>query len=344
MRSAAKDVAPRVHAGSSVSGVMRWVLLALLPGVVAQTYFFGWGTLLNIVLCALGCLASETFALFLRKTPASHIRNTLMDLSALITAVLLGVALPAGAPWWIPLLGSVFAILLAKHAYGGLGQNLFNPAMAGYAFLLLSFPLAMTQWPAPLGVGNVGGALDGALDGTTMATALHVVRENQSLLMADLWQRQPLMGTWGGRGWEWVNIGFLAGGLLLLHRKLFSWHGPLAMLATLAFCSAIFYDNGSSASGGSPLFHLFSGATMVGAFFILTEPVTSPTTARGRLLAGALVGALTYLLRHASSYPDGVAFAILLMNFAAPLLDRYTQPRVMGHPIKTVRKEADSDD
>lgn len=340
MSATAKHFSPRAHAGSSVSEVMLWVLLAMLPGVLAQTYFFGWGTLLNILLCAVGGIASETFALFLRKTPINHIRSTLSDLSALITAVLLGIAIPAGAPWWIPLLGSAFAILLAKHAYGGLGQNLFNPAMAGYAFLLLSFPLAMTQWPAPLGIG----AVDGNLDGMTMATALHVVRENQSLLMVDLWQRQPLLGMWGGRGWEWVNIGFLAGGLMLLHRKIFSWHAPLSMLATLAFCSVIFFDNGSSASGGSPVFHLFSGATMVGAFFILTEPVTSPTTPRGRLLAGVLVGALTYLLRHTSSYPDGIAFAILLMNFAAPLLDQYTQPRVMGHARKGARNPGESDD
>ncbi|MET0378506.1 MAG: RnfABCDGE type electron transport complex subunit D [Spongiibacteraceae bacterium] len=328
-----KKMLPQTHSGASVSDVMMWVLLAMLPGIAAQTYFFGWGTLLNIFLCGLGCVACEVFALHLR---GRDIRTGVMDLSALITAVLLGITLPSGATWWIPLLGSAFAILLGKHAYGGLGQNVFNPAMAGYVFLLLSFPLAMTQWPAPLGTNTI--------DGTTMATALHVVRENQSLLMADLWQRQPLMGSWGGRGWEWVNIGFLAGGLLLLHRKIFSWHAPLAMLATLAFCSAIFYDNGSSASGGSPTFHLFSGATMVGAFFILTEPVTSPTTTRGRLIAGVLVGALTYLLRHASSYPDGVAFAILLMNFTAPLLDQYTQPRALGHTRKTLRNKVKSDD
>ncbi len=313
-----------VHAGTSVHEVMRWVLLALLPGVVAQTYFFGLGTLFNIALCALGCAASEALALYLRGRDA---RADMTDLSALVTAVLLGIALPTGAPWWLPLLGSAFAILLAKHAFGGLGQNLFNPAMAGYAFLLLSFPLAMTQWPAPFGAG--------AIDGTTMATALHVVRENHSLLMADLYQRQPLLGTWGGRGWEWVNIGFLAGGLLLLHRRVFSWHAPVGMLATLTLSAALFYDNGSSASGGSPLFHLFSGATMVGAFFIVTEPVTSPVSARGRLLGGVLVGALTYLLRAGSSYPDGVAFAVLLMNFAAPLLDQYTQPRVFGTGKKT---------
>jgi electron transport complex protein RnfD len=325
-----KTVAPRLHAGSTVSEIMRWVLLAMLPGVVAQCYFFGWGTLGNLVLCALGCVACEAMALYLR---GRDIRNGLLDLSALITAVLLSVALPTAAPWWLPLLGSAFAILLVKHAFGGLGQNVFNPAMAAYAFLLLSFPLAMSQWPAPLGIGNV--------DGTTMATALHVVRENQSQLMVDLYQRQPLLGAWGGRAWEWVNIGFLAGGLVLINRKVFSWHAPVGMLGTLALCAAFFYDNGSSASGGSPVFHLFSGATMIGAFFILTEPVTSPSTPRGRLLAGALVGALTYLLRHTSSYPDGVAFAILLMNFATPLIEQYTQPRAFGQ--RWPRNEADDD-
>jgi electron transport complex protein RnfD len=321
---------PTMHAGSSVSEIMRWVLLAMAPGVIAQSYFFGWGTLLNLLLCAIGCAGCEALALHWR---GRDIRNGLFDLSALITAVLLSLALPTAAPWWLPLLGSAFAILLVKHAFGGLGQNVFNPAMAAYVFLLLSFPLAMTQWPAPIGV---------AADGTTMATALHVVRENQSQLMADLYRRQPLLGAWGGRGWEWINIGFLAGGLVLLHRKIFTWHAPLGMLAALVFCAALFNDGGSSASGGSPIFHLFSGATMVGAFFIVTEPVTSPSPPRGRLLAGILVGALTYLLRHTSSYPDGVAFAVLLMNFAAPLIDQYTQPRAPGQ--RSLRRKVDADD
>jgi len=307
---------------------MQWVLVATLPGVAAQIYFFGWKILLNIVLCVIACVSFEALALRLRRR---DIRASLVDCSAIVTAALLGITLPPDASWWLAPIGSAFAILLAKHAYGGLGQNLFNPAMVGYALLLVSFPISMTQWSAPLGAG--------AVDGTTMATALHVVRENHGQLMADLWKHEPQIGTWGGRGWEWINLGFLAGGLFLLRKKYFTWHAPIGMLATIALCATFFYDGGSSASGGSPIFHLLSGATMVGAFFIVTDPVTSPTTRLGRLLAGILVGALTCLLRYASSYPDGIAFAILLMNFATPLLDQYTQPRVIGHLKRKLLRE-----
>lgn len=317
------------HSGTRVGDIMQWVMLALLPGVAAQIWYFGWGTLVNIVLCAASCAAYEALALYLRQR---DIRTGLTDGSAIITAVLIGVALPTQATWWLAPVACAVAILLGKHAYGGLGHNLFNPAIAGYAFLLVCFPAEMTQWPAPRGAG--------AVDGTTMATALHVVRENHSQLFIDLMQREPQMGSWGGHGWEWVNIGFLAGGLFLLHRKFFTWHAPVGMLVALAICAALFHDNGSSASGGSPIFHLFSGATMLGAFFIVTDPVTSPTTRLGRLLAGMLVGVLVYLLRHASQYPEGIAFAVLLMNMATPLLDHYTQPRVLGHEQRRARRES----
>lgn len=312
------------HTNTGVSEVMQWVLLAMLPGVLAQTYFFGWKTLLNVGLCAAFCIAFEALALHLRDR---DIRAGIADYSALVTAVLLGVALPTLAPWWLAIVGSAVAILLAKQAYGGLGQNVFNPAMAAFALLLVSFPEAMSQWPAPRGTPVV--------DGTTMATALHVVRENHSQLMSDMWRRDPQMGSWSGRGWEWVNLGFLAGGLFLLRQKFFTWHAPVAFLATLTLCAAAFYDHGSSASAGSPVFHLLGGATMIGAFFILTDPVTTPTTRRGRLIAGVLAGGLTFLLRHASNYPDGVAFAVLLINIAAPLLDIYTRPRVFGKKKNT---------
>lgn len=312
------------HTGTRVADIMQWVLLATLPGVLAQTYFFGWRTLLNVGLCAASCVAFEALALRWR---GRDVRAGIADYSALVTAVLLSVALPTLAPWWLAVIGSAFAILLAKHAYGGLGQNIFNPAMAAFALLLVSFPEAMSQWPAPRGTPVV--------DGTTMATALHVIRENHSQLVSDMWGRDPQMGSWSGRGWEWVNLSFLAGGLFLLRQKFFTWHAPIAFLATLAVCAAAFYDHGSSASAGSPVFHLLGGATMIGAFFILTDPVTTPTTPRGKLLAGILAGGLTFLLRRASNYPDGVAFAILLINVVAPLFDRYTQPRIFGRAKKS---------
>jgi len=332
---------PHAHGPARTSWVMQQVLLATLPGLVALTAWFGWGTLANILWAAPVALAAEGAMLRLRgRDPMPALR----DCSALVTALLLAIALPPASPWWLVTIGTGFAIVIAKHLYGGLGSNPFNPAMAGYVVLLISFPLEMTRWMAPASAGAAGaprplealqaslGLLDAArLDALTMATPLDVLRQNHSLLVSELWARQPQFGRIGGTGWEWVNAGFLAGGLYLLARRIFTWHAPVAMLAALALMAALFYDGGSAASGGSPLFHLFTGATMFGAFFIVTDPVTSATSTRGRLIFGALIGVLVYLIRHWGNYPDAVAFSVLLMNFAAPLLDNYTQPRSYGH-------------
>ena len=164
-----------------------------------------------------------------------------------------------------------------------------------------------------------------------LATPLDLLKQNNALLVEDLWTQNPQFGRWAGIGWEWANIAFLAGGAWLLYQRIFTWHAPVAMLASLSLLAALFYDGGSSASGGSPLFHLLSGATMFGAFFIVTDPVTSAASLRGRLIYGALVGALVYIIRVRGNYPDAVAFAVLLMNFAAPFIDHYTQPRTYGH-------------
>lgn len=327
---------PHAHGSTSTAAIMRQVLLATLPGVLVLTHFFGFGTLVNIAWACLVGLACEALALALRHRPLGFY---LRDYSALVTATLLGIALPPGSPWWLIAVGMASAILLAKHLYGGLGYNLFNPAMVGYVVLLISFPVQMTAWTPPRGLGEVPGLwqalqacfLPAWYDGMTMATPLDVLRQNDGLLLQDLWQQTPQFGRWAGLGWEWVNLAFLAGGLWLLYRRVFSWHAPLSMLASLTLCAALFYDGGSSASGGSPLFHLLSGATMFGAFFIVTDPVTSAVSVRGRMVFGALVGLLVYLIRVWGSYPDAVAFAVLIMNFAAPFIDHYTQPRTYGH-------------
>lgn len=332
---------PHLHGPASTARTMRDVVLASAPGLIALTVCFGWGTLVNLlwaVPLALGC---EAAILHARDLP---VRRALGDCSALVTALLLAIALPPAAPWWLVAIGTLAAIGFAKHLYGGLGQNPFNPAMVGYVVLLISFPLEMTRWIAPLGAasGAVPGpleALRGALgllepaglDALTMATPLDLLRQNQTLLVAELWRGNPQFGRFGGAGWEWVNAGFLAGGLYLLWRRVFTWHAPAGMLGALVLMATLFYDGGSAASGGSPLFHLFTGATMLGAFFIVTDPVTAPASTRGRLLAGALVGVLVYLIRHWGNYPDAVAFSVLLMNFAAPLIDHLVQPRVYGH-------------
>ena len=327
---------PHAHGPLSTSRVMQQVLLATVPGVIVLTHFFGFGTLVNIIWGCLLAVVFEALALKLRKRPLGFY---LKDCSALVTAVLLAIALPPYSPWWLIAVGMASSILLAKHLYGGLGYNPFNPAMVGYVVLLISFPVQMTAWAPPRGVGELPDLLEAlqacftpaAYDGMTMATPLDVLKQNNSLLIEDLWAQSPLFGRWAGIGWEWVNLAFLAGGLWLLYQRIFTWHAPVSMLVTLALMSALFYDGGSSASGGSPLFHLLSGATMFGAFFIVTDPVSSAVSNLGRLVYGALIGVLIYLIRVWGNYPDAVAFAVLIMNLAAPLIDQYTQPRTYGH-------------
>jgi electron transport complex protein RnfD len=327
---------PHDRAILSTQRVMQYVLLATVPGILVLTHFFGFGTLVNIAWGSIVALACEALALRLRRRPiAVH----LGDCSALVTAVLLCIALPPYSPWWLIAVGIGGAILLAKHLYGGLGHNPFNPAMVGYVIVLISFPVQMTSWAPPRGLGEMPGLLEALqacftpahFDGITMATPLDVLRQNDSMMIADLWQQNPQFGRWAGVGWEWANLAFLAGGAWLLYLRIFTWHAPVAMLASLGLLAALFYDGGSSASGGSPLFHLLSGATMFGAFFIVTDPVTSAVSNRGRLIYGALIGVLVYVIRARGDYPDAVAFAVLIMNFAAPFIDAYTQPRTYGH-------------
>lgn len=342
-----KITSPHAHGPMSTERVMRLVLLATLPGILALTATFGFGTLINILWAAIIALSLEALALKLRKRKIGFYLN---DCSALVTAVLLGIALPPASPLWLIAVGIAFSILLAKHLYGGMGYNPFNPAMVGYVVLLISFPVEMTTWLAPEGSfeGSTPGFVDAlkaslfgisSIDAHTMATTLDVFKQNNALLVSDLWAQSAQFGRWGGSGWEWANIGFLAGGLYLLYRKVFTWHAPVAMLLSLSLMAMIFYDNGSSTSAGSPLMHLFSGGTMLGVFFIITDPVTSAVSLRGRLIYGAAIGILIFVIRIWGNYPDAVAFSVLIMNFAAPFIDYYTQPRTYGH--KRTSKQED---
>ncbi|MEE8059081.1 MAG: electron transport complex subunit RsxD [Pseudomonadales bacterium] len=342
-------ISPHTTGPLNTARVMQLVLLATIPGILALSWHFGWGTLVNIVWASMVAVSAEALALRLRKRPLSFY---LSDYSAVVTAVLLAVAMPPYSPWWLILIGVGFAILIAKHLYGGMGYNPFNPAMVGYVVLLISFPVDMTIWAAPRQVfegqlsnlslpsliDSITALFAGrdavelfSIDGMTMATPLDILKQNNSLLVEDLWAQSPQFGQWAGLGWEWANLGFLAGGIFLLSQRVFTWHAPLSMLASLTVISAIFNDGGSSTSGGSPLFHLLSGATMFGAFFIVTDPVTSAVSNKGKLIYGALIGLLLYIIRTWGNYPDAIAFSVLLMNFVAPLLDYYTQPRTYGH-------------
>ncbi|WP_347331262.1 electron transport complex subunit RsxD [Marinimicrobium locisalis] len=332
---------PHTHSARSTGQLMRLVVFATLPGLVAMTLAFGWGSIFNVALASVSAMAFEAAIMRLRGRPALFY---LRDCSALVTGVLLGLALPPYCPWWLVVTGSGVAIILAKQLYGGMGYNPFNPAMVGYVVLLISFPVEMTQWAAPASVLPEGQSLVGLgeglqqifagvpVDGYTAATPLDVLKQNSGQTLAGLYQNDPTLkaGMLAGAGWEWVNIGFLLGGLFLLYQRVFTWHAPVAMLATLALMSTLFYSGGSD-SLGSPIFHLLSGATLFGAFFIVTDPVSSAVSTRGRLVYGALIGLLLFVMRGWSNYPDAVAFAVLLANFAAPFIDYYTLPRTYGH-------------
>ncbi len=333
---------PHRHAALSTARVMQWVIAALLPGIAVLTWQFGWGTLINCAIATATALLCEAAMVALR---GRSIRFYLNDYSAAVTALLLAVALPPLAPWWLVVIATASAIVIAKQSYGGLGYNPFNPAMVGYVVVLISFPLEMSSWLSPqslLAAGTSHASLGESLavvagasaDGWTGATPLDLFKHGVNGQLVDtFYAEQPLFSgaALAGVGWEWVNLAFLAGGLVLLGRGIFTWHAPLAMLASLALMAALFWDGGSSTSGGSLPLHLFSGATMLGALFIITDPVSSAVSTRGRLVYGALIGVLIYLIRVWGNYPDGVAFAILLGNFAAPFIDNYTVPRSYGH-------------
>jgi electron transport complex protein RnfD len=309
---------PHVIAGFSVPRVMFQVLAALLPVLAVQVHLFGLRPLLLLAVAAIVAVACEALAMSLRHR---SVRPCLRDGSVLVTAALIALAIPPSLPTWQLALGVAIAALLAKHAYGGLGQNPFNPAMVGYAVLLVSFPLEMTRWPAP----------GGDWDAMTGATALDTLRTGlrQSYTMQEI-QAGPAFGHVGAAGGEWINLAALAGGLYLLARRIVRWHIPVAMLAGIAVPAALFhmFDPGAHASMS---FHLAAGATMLGAFFIATDPVSAATSDRGRLVYGAGIGLLTWIIRTWGGFPDGVAFAVLVMNLAVPLIDRYTVPRIYGH-------------
>lgn len=347
---------PHVKAPDTVTKVMVRLLAALIPGLIAYVWFFGWGIVINITIAVCTALAAETAMLKLRDRP---VLPFLTDGSAVVTAVLLAFSIPPLAPWWVTFIGALFAIVLAKHLYGGLGYNPFNPAMVGYVILLISFPREMTSWIPTVSFSEYQlSFLESALfiftgqlppgltfDALTEATPLDALKTNLGLgntvseIRAQLGLDEetsrllsvvPIFGAIGGKGWEWVSGGFLIGGLWLIYQKIISWHIPVAMLGALSAMAAVFYifDPNHYAS---PLFHLFSGSAMLGAFFIATDPVTAATSATGRLVYGIGIGILVYIIRTWGGYPDSIAFGVLLMNMCVPLIDDRFKPRVFGH-------------
>lgn len=339
---------PHVHTQRSTQDVMKWVTIAAIPGLITQSVCFGWGTLIQLGLAILIAILLEGITMLLRKRSP---RATLKDNSALVSAWLLAVAIPPLSPWWIITLGLFFAIIVAKQLYGGLGQNPFNPAMVGYVVLLIAFPVQMTSWLPPQSLSaeptsfmdslstifsefSTNGLsvqqLRMSIDGMTMATPLDAVKTglHSGMSLSDILALSPF-GLLAGIGWEWVNLAYLFGGILLLKQRIIQWHIPLSLLCGMVMFSALVYL--LPGEHASPTIHLFSGATMLGAFFIATDPVTASTTVKGRLIFGTFIGVMIVIIRTWGGFPDGVAFSVLLANMCVPLIDHYTQPKTYGH-------------
>lgn len=334
---------------------MRLVMLLAVPGILAQTWFFGFGVIINLAIAMTVAVLTEVIMLEIRK---KNFELAIKDSSALVTAMLLAISIPPFSPWWVTVIGTFFAIAIAKQLYGGIGFNLFNPAMVGYVVLLISFPVQMTSWSSAMEIAQINHGIEDAIaivftgytqegysvtqlrtgiDGYTMATPLDEVKTqlNNGLILDEI-QRSEIfisegqLGSGFGLGWFWVNLAFLFGGLVLLYMGIINWHLPVGMLLGVGIPALLFYIISPDTSP-SPLFHLFSGGTMLGAFFIVTDPVTAATSNKGRIIYGVGIGMWTYIIRTWGGYPDAIAFSVLLMNMCVPVIDYYTRPRTYGY-------------
>lgn len=340
---------PHAHAPLTINKVMRLVMIALTPVTLYGFWLYGWPAIDLWAVSLLAALLGEALVVRLQQR---KVRPVLMDGSGLLTAWLLALSLPPWAPWWIAVLGSLFAVIISKQLFGGLGQNVFNPAMAARVMLLISFPVEMTTWIAPVPFGSVHAPdwLEGLavtfagshVDGMASASLLgHVKTEftrGIGLDQALSGYYEPLNALWGSRAGslgETAVLFLLAGGLFLIAKRIITWHAPVAMLLGVAIPALIFNAVNPGHYAG-PLYHLLSGGLMLGAFFIITDPVTSPNTVTGQFIFGLGCGLLTWIIRTWGGYPEGVAFAVMLMNAATPIIDHYVKPRIYGRDRKGV--------
>ena len=329
---------------ANVASLMLQVLAALVPAALAHVWYFGPGFIFNLLVAGIFAIAGEAFMLWVRGRPPE---SGLTDYSALVTAALLAFALPSLTPWWVTATGALFGVVVAKHLYGGLGFNIFNPAMAGYVVILVAFPMHLNLWVAPrMGdidyqhlsiiqtltftlTGNLPEAL--GFDAMSRATPLDVMKAGLNNMQTAIEIRaNPIMGDFGGRGWEWIGNFLAFGGFWLLIKKIIRWQIPVGVGIGLLGPAAIMYLVDPGAHPG-PGFHLFAGATILCAFFIATDPVSAATSPKGRFIYGIGIGFLIFCIRTWGSYADGVAFAVLIMNMAVPAIDYMTRPHIVGH-------------
>ncbi len=335
----------RTHrrAQRGVSSVMAQVLYALAPAVLMHAWLFGWGIFVQLTLAIGFAMVFEAVMLSLRQRPVGF---HLKDLSAVVAAVLFALSIPPLAPWWVAFVGMLFAIVIAKQLYGGVGFNLFNPAMVGFAAVIIAFPLALTQWVSPrtltqtvpdwhttwvaifTGQWPTGASMDALSQATPLDRLRSGLLDGQTLSEI---QADPVFGVLGSSGWEWLALAYLVGGLYLIQQRIITWHAPLTiLLGTIVLTLPGWLLDPDLFR--SPLQQLTAGSLVMAAFFIATDPVSGSSTPRGKIIFSLGVIILTLLIRAWGGFPDGVAFAILLMNMFVPLIDRYTTPRIFGHP------------
>jgi electron transport complex protein RnfD len=314
---------PHIRSGENIPYLMHQVILALIPGLLVGIYFFGMDALRVLAITTVSAVGFEYVAQRIMQRPVS-----VTDLSAVVTGVLLAMNLPAGAPWWLCVIGGAIAIVVGKQLYGGIGYNLFNPALVARVFLLISWPVQMTTWPKAQPFFQRG------VDVVTGATPLGRMKE--SLLLhgdlsgiANISLIDPFLGHVGGSLGEISVLALLLGGGYLIAKRVITWHIPASYIGTVLVTAAIFHQVDPNRYA-SPLFHLVTGGLILGAFFMATDLVTSPVTHRGMLIFGVGCGLITMMIRFWGGYPEGVSFSILLMNAATPLIDRWVKPRTFG--------------
>ena len=326
---------PHVHSGDSVKKNMYGVIIALLPALAASLWYFGLGSLVVILTSVAACMVFEfLIQKFLLKT-----KTSICDGSAALTGLLLAFNLPSNIPVWIILIGALVAIGIGKMSFGGLGNNPFNPALVGRVFLLISFPVQMTSWPTPGGEN-----LTRYLDASTGATPLAIVKEGlkSGKPLSELLGEIPstldmFMGNMGGSAGEMAALALLLGLAYMLIRKIITWHIPISIFASIFIFTGILNFANPEAYAG-PLFHLLTGGVMLGAIFMATDYVTSPMSKNGMILYGVGIGVITVLIRVFGAYPEGVSFAILIMNGFTPLIDRYIKPKAFGEVVREIKK------
>jgi electron transport complex protein RnfD len=314
--------APHAHEGLTIRTVMFKVNFALAPAVLLGVLQFGMPTLFMLLTCIFSALICEI--LCLKMNPQGN--GEANDGAAILTALLLAMSLPPHAPLWLAALGSMIAVVFGKQLYGGLGQNLFNPAMLARVVLLIAFPVQMTHWVEPTAFYD-GQFYKMSIDGISGATTLGHFKESGKLSFD--WAQHALGMSKGSMG-ETSALLLALGGLWLMQQKVFTWHAPVATLLGCLVPGSLHWFL-SASTIATPLAQLTSGGLLLGAFFIVTDPVTSPTSNMGKIIFGLLTGFLVYVIRTFGNFPEGVAFAVLLANAATPLIDNYTRPKAYGY-------------